>query len=469
MKLLFLNSLLCLSAVNAVSPTHPKKEEIPQQEPKFFQLERFEVEKDKTFLFLLHASDSYQEFISETCLCESEKVKKTFSDLFYIFLSKKLFNEAVCGLPYIPKTLLEISSQTKFKEKSSLLPKVALQKNDAIKIILSRLKELAAEVSLVIDDNATLSQDLLIHFKSFIKDPYNVQGDQSYFLLTTMLWQSLILPGFEKEGVKIINNPKNQKELEKRLSILGLKSLEFEAKAESSSYAKKSVLDMQGVFYRIFFLKEEDGFGIEGFKIFMQILFDIDESIMQDLKDNSHLLPPELDSRSSSFLSSMLEVFTWKSGYEKLPEKSDPADEPKKEEWRYEYSARQKALLALIEKIYGERVCDKTQIDHVKKVVQTFPSDPVVKKAIDNIYYLEIIFPRQTIIRVITGTYGPNTDNYKIMSYRLIVREKIAENRYLLAQSFYQSTITRVINGNYGPHTDSYKKIVNKLRELDKL
>jgi len=133
---------------------------------------------------------------------------------------------------------------------------------------------------------------------------------------------------------------------------------------------------MQGVFYRIFYLKEEDGFGIEGFKVFMQILFDIDESIMEGLEDNSHLLPqstPEPENTSSSFLSSIFQAFTSKSAYEKLPQKAEPAARPP-EKWRDKYSARQQVLLALIEQFYGKNEREKIVKNHEEALKKPEPA-----------------------------------------------------------------------------------------------
>ena len=370
-----LSSLFFLSAASAVSPTNTKIESIPQQEQRSFKLETFEADKNEIFLFVFSASNSYQKLISKTCGGDIKKIERIFSDLLSIFFYKdSIFNETVFNSVYPPHTIYKVSPKAHFKKESSLLKENSLKRNDAFRIISSRLKELAAEVGFFIDDNVYLSKNLLIWFTEFIGKPYEIQGDQSYFFFTTMLWQRLILPGFEKQGINIINNPKNQKELEKRLSILGHKSLELETKAES--YTKKSVLGMQGIFYRIFFLKEEDGFGIEGFKVFMQILFDIDESIMEGLEDNSHLLPqsnPEPEKTSSSFLSSIFQAFTSKAEYEKLPQKAEPAAIPT-EKWRDKYSARQQVILALIEQFYGKDEREKIVKNHEEALKKQEPA-----------------------------------------------------------------------------------------------
>ena len=380
MKLIYLSclsSLLFLSAANAVSPTHPKIEALPQQEQRSFKLETFEADKDKVFLWIVNASITYQELISKTCGGDAKRIEQVFKNLLFIYFSKNsLFNEVIFNSLYTIETIYKVSPKAHFKKESSLLTKSSLKRNDAFRIISSRLKELAAEVDFIVEDDTCLSKNLLIWYTRYITEPYEIQGDQSYFFFTTMLWQRLILPGFEKQGINIINNPENQKKLEKRLSLLGLKSLELEAKSESESYTKKSVLGMQGVFYRIFYLKEEDGFGIEGFKVFMQILFDIDESIMEGLEDNSHLLPqstPEPENTSSSFLSSIFQAFTSKSAYEKLPQKASPAARPP-EKWRDKYSARQQVLLALIEQFYGKNEREKIVKNHEEALKKPEPA-----------------------------------------------------------------------------------------------
>ena len=372
-----LSSLFFLSSSNAVSPTHPKIEETPQQEQRSFKLESFEADKDKLFLWVLNASSTYQELISKTCGGDAKRIEQVFKNLLFIYFSKNsLFNEVIFNSLYTMETIHKVYPKAHFKKESSLLTKSSLKRNDAFRIISSRLKELAAEVSFFVEDDSYLTKNLLGWYTRYITQPYEIQGDQSYFFFTTMLWQRLILPGFEKQGIHIINNPKNQEELEKKLSILGLKSLEFEAKAESPTYTKKSILGMQGVFYRIFFLKEEDGFGIEGFKVFMQILFDIDESIMEGLEDNSHLLAQsnsEPEKTSSSFLSSIFQAFTSKAEYEKLPQKAEPAAIPT-EKWRDKYSARQQVLLALIEQFYGKEEKEKIVKNHEEALKKPEPA-----------------------------------------------------------------------------------------------
>lgn len=353
MKLFVLFSFFCFALSNAGNNDVESKKSNSEI---VLNLEYREADSNRFFLFCLSSGCRLENFLPKILSLEPTSFIKVFDDLLcLLFMNEGIFEPRVFKNLSTIKKLYQVSFTPRFSSQFSQLPENPLmQKSVALSIISSRLKELASEAGFSIDESIDIDPNCKGDFTKLMNF-YKIENGSthSYFLFLSLFWQRLIGTGFhDKKGTFIPNNRRNILELKKKYSKLGAHIY------HSDAYIY--FFEEQGIMQRILFLKEEDGFGVEGFKIFIQIMFGIDSAIMEALKGKDDLSWSALRSISDVFdsttttVSSMVNFMAGNREYDHLPQQDDEEGfEPV--ELPFVVNNKKKAMLALIKRIYGKK------------------------------------------------------------------------------------------------------------------